>query len=125
MKGTVKVLICDGTPNANGATFRAEGIELPEGEVPAILEFREGDLPSYVGRAKLRMETGVLLADLVLLPRMADNSALYTLYPIPTFTVYERKDNIIHTARLGYLALSITQHSDHRILTLGHQGFKP
>lgn len=125
MNGTVQVLICDGTPDSSGNIFRAEGISLPSEEVPVILEFQEGNLPAYVGRAKLRMNAGVVYADVSLLTRMGENSALQTLYPIPVFSVTERHGQVIHNTGVRYVGLSISRHADHRINTVGQQGVRP
>lgn len=125
MKGTVQVLICDGTPDSSGNTFRAEGISLPTEDVPVILEFQEGYLPAYVGRAKMRMDSGVVYADLSLLQRIGENSALHTLYPIPVMAVTDRRDKVMHTASVRYLGFSISRNADHRINTVGQQGVKP
>lgn len=125
MKGTVQVLICDSTPDSQGNLFRAEGVALPTEEVPVILEFQLGYLAAYVGRAKLRMNAGVIYADMELLARMGENSALHTLYPIPVFSVTERHGQVIHNTGVKYIGLSISRHADHRINTVGQQGLKP
>ncbi len=125
MKGTVQVLICDGTPDSQGNIYRAEGLELLSGEVPVILEFREGDLASYVGKAKLRLDASVLYADLLLLDVKLPDPALAVLYPAPAMMVTEKKGQVVTKAVIRYMGLSIGAHADPRIDTLHKQGVKP
>lgn len=124
MNGKVVILIVDGVPDSAGDTFRLEGIQLPEKEVPVILEFRRSDFSAYVGTAKLSISNGMVIADMKLLPRLAENSALHKLYPSIGGQVIERKDRVIHTCAISEVGVSITQNSDHRIQTLGEQGVK-
>jgi hypothetical protein len=119
VKGSVAILICDGQPDSQGCSYKPEGVTLPKGEVPVTLEFDRTSFAAYVGKAKLRMDGGIIYADLNLLDVRLPEPAPQVLYPAAGGASSTAKFIITD------VGLSVHRNVDHRIGTLAQQGIKP
>jgi len=123
VKGSVAIIVCDGVPNSSGDIFRKDGVEVPDSEVPVVLEFG-WDLDSIVGKAKLHWREDVLFADLELLPARMKENGPKVLYPCFDGLLVDKRGNVIYKSLLRKVSLSVDQNSDKRIGTLWNQGVR-
>jgi hypothetical protein len=123
VKGSVAILVCDGTPDSDGEVVRKDGVEVPDGEVPVTLEFGT-DLGSVVGKAKLHWREDVLFADLELLATRMSENGLKVLYPRFAGILVERRDHVLYKCILRHVSLSVGHNADLRIGTLFNQGVR-
>ena len=122
MKGRIKLLIADGQPGEKSPGIKAEGIEIPDHEVPIFLETDE-DLSGLVGKAKLSLEKNVLYATVDILDTRIPKETP-PLYPCAVLVVTERGGNVVTRCVVKHIALSISKNVDSRIKPLTEQGTK-
>ena len=124
MKGTVAVLIADGTPDSDGEVIRKDGIEVPDTEVMVTLEFNHTDFSSLVGKAKLYWKGPVLFADMELVDSRMKENGTKVLYPAFDGVCIERKGHVVFKSAIRGVGLCIGRNSDLRIGTLYDQGVR-
>jgi hypothetical protein len=123
VKGAVAILVCDGKPDSSGEVFRKDGVQLPDTEVPVVLEF-QNDLAAHIGKAKLYWRENVLFADLDLLDTRMKENASKILYPAVDGVVHERRGDVLYKTEVKRVGLSIGCNADSRIGTLHSQGVR-
>lgn len=114
----VKVLNLDEVPDSTGEVIWADGVTLPEGDVPVQYNFST-DAVDHMGYAKLERREDGVYADITLLPRDKDNAP--ACYPAVCGVTFDRSGPDIKKCAIRSIGLSLSKNADPRIKTLEEQ----